>query len=761
MDTTAEMKLVGSNQPIHDAWAKAAGKAEYAGDMQLPGMLHAAVLFSAIPHGYVKSIDITRAKELPGVVDIIHCFNTTDRPFNRFRTMKGQETPEQDRVFNSHVRYVGDKIGCVIAETPQTAREAVKLINVVYEELPFTTDVREAAAGKIDNIHEEGAVLCPVSVEMGSRDEMQNDLVETVTQLYLPRLSHMTMEPHACVAYYNKHMDELTVWSPNQSVHGIRTVVADLFDYPYERLRVVKTTMGGSFGGKQEWVLEPVAVAATLRVARPVKLVYNRGEAMVSTISRGPIHSTFTSRATKDGRLQSLGADVTLDTGAYLGNGGGYIVAIASKFFRCYAYPYAHYTAKAVCTNSPMSGAYRGWSGPEMAAMMEHNLNTMARNLDMDPLEFRLRNVALPGMTDKKSGQPLGEIRIKESIELGRDKFAWYKKKEQNKAFNRANSRYQRGIGIGCGGHVNGYFPRFPDYAGVDMRLTESGGVMVHITLHDHGCGTVTALRMIVAEALELPMERIIIGEGDTRHTPHDVGCFASRTTYVLGRAARDCALLLKERILEHAAELYEADRTALVAEEGVVRSQVDSSLYHTFAQIATESLLRMQSEIWVKHQFRADSNPGVTGAHFAHVQVDTLTGMVKILEYLAVHDIGQAINREMCIGQIQGAVAMGCGAALSEHIDVSAKNGRPKASMKDYHVFNAPDLPHIQVELIEDGQTEGPYGAKSIGEVCYVPVLPTVAAAVNDALNSELSSYPLTPDKIVDLMIERREKSS
>lgn len=747
------MNIVGTSKPIHDAKGKVMGSTKYAGDFVLPNMLHAALIYSTIPHGYVKSIDDSKVREMDGVVDVLHCFNTTDRAYNRYRTIKGQKTMEQDHIFQQHVRFVGDKIGCVLAETAALAKKAAKEIKIQYEALPFTTDVEEALQGKISMIHPEGAVYSPLDLEFGDKSAVQNDAIETVTESYLPRITHMAMETHCCVAHWDAGEEFLTIWCPNQSVHGIRTVIADLFDLSYERVRVVKTTMGGSFGGKQEWILEPIATAATLKTERPVKLVLDRGETMVSTISRAPIHGRFKTRILPNGKIQSMDLDVILNSGGYVGNACDYLHAISSKFFRCYRYPYAHYTAKVVCTNAPMSGAYRGWSAPEMYTMMEHNLNMAARKLRMDPLELRLQNTAMPGDVDLKSGLPLGEIRIRECLLLGREKFAWDKRREENKSFNARCGRYLRGMAVGCAGHVNGYYPRFPDYAGVSMRVTETGGVQVAVSLHDHGCGTVTAMQMIAAQVLHIPVTQIIISEGDTAYTPHDVGCFASRTTYVIGRAVMDCAEKLRETIFDTCVRYCNAERHTLSLRDGAVFS--GDTLCVTLSDLATWALQTEQKELWIRHQGKSESNPGVTGAHFAWVEVDTYTGMVSVLDYLAVHDIGRAINREIVIAQIQGAVAMGCGAALSESMQTSEISGKTTNSMKDYHVKNAPDVPTIRVELIEDGQTQGPFGAKSIGEVCYVPVAAAVIGAVNDALSSELGHLPLSPDTIVAYLME------
>lgn len=752
------MRVIGNSYPIHDATAKAVGSAVYAGDMRLPGMLHVAVLFSGIPHGRVTGVDATEAFKVQGVVDVLHCLNTKSNPFSRFRTMRGDTPAAQEFVFSEHVRFVGDRVACVIADTAETARRALKLIKVDYVKFPFSLNTHQTIhTGVIDDLHEEGAVYGDIELVIGDVPTVAGtEMITAATHTHLSRINHMTMEPHACVASYDRAMQELTIWTPNQAVFGIRTVICDMFELPYHKVRVVKTTMGGSFGAKQEWMLEPVAAAAALRCGKPVKLVFSRKEAMVSTINRCPLDADIRTTLRKDGKIQSIEADFTLDAGAYLGNSYDYAVSISSKFFRCYDFPNLSYKGRAVCTNTPVSGAFRGWGGPEMAAALEHNLNMAARKLGMDPAQLRMQNTAKPHTIDKKNGQSLGEIRVKECIEQGCAAFDWTQKRKEDEAFNKDNERFQRGTAIACGSHVNGYFPRKQDFSGVEMRMTETGSVMVNITLHDHGCGTITAFQMIVAETLGIEPGMVQIKEADTAVTPMDVGCFASRTIYVLGRAAQDCAQLLKEKLIENMAAVTGTPREFLYIEDAAVKCRVNPDMRYTYAEASLASIRQLQKEVWVCYQSLNQTNPATTAAHFAHVQVDTYTGMVRLLDYLAVHDIGQVINREITVAQIQGAVMMGAGAALTEHNDVRP-DGTPVSSLKDYHLLNAADAPEIRVLFVEDGQTEGPYGAKSVGEMAHVPVAPAVVGAVNEALQSELCHLPVTPDKIIEWLRQRR----
>lgn len=748
------MKIIGSSYPIHDARGKVTGETIYAGDMKLKGMLHAAVVFSTIPHGYVKSIDDSKAKAIPGVVKVLHCFNTAENKYNRYRREAGQPVPDQERVFNNHVRFVGDKIAAVIAETQEIARKAARLVEVTYEELPYALTPAETLEGKIDGIHKEGTFVT-YDCEIGSEDDVDGSAIEITTSTKFPSIDHLTMETHVSVASYEKAEGHLTIWSPCQSVHGIRTVLADLFEIPYNRVRVIKATMGGSFGAKQETLLEPIAAICSISVGKPVKVVYNRAEDLVSTINRGAVEGTITSKFTKDGKLQCLMPNVTLNAGAYLANSEAYITVMASKLFRAYSYPYAKFHGKAVITNTPVSGGFRGWSAPEITIIMEHNINEAAKKLGIDPLELRLINAAKANEMDRYNHSSLGEIRLVECIERGRDSFDWYKRKEEVNKFNCENTRFKRGIGVACGGHVSGFYPKKQDFSMAELKLAEDGTVTLNVTIHDHGCGTTRAMQMIVAETLGIDVDSVRAKEGDTLVSPYETGCYSSKTTYVLGRAVHEASKNLKEELAKATAELHNINGEDIEVANGRITCEKDSSIDYSYGEIAVRSLRELEKEIFAVNQYINKSNPGTVGVHFSYVEVDTYTGMTKILDYLAVCDIGKAINREMCIAQIQGAVVMGAGGALSEHVKIN-QNGQSTNSIKDYHVINSYEVPKVRVELVEDGSTDGPFGAKSIGEISHVPVSASVAGAVNNALDSSIGDLPLNSDRIAKYLMNK-----
>lgn len=750
------MKLVGTEQPIHDARGKATGRLRYAGDLALQGMAHIAMVFSTIPHGYVTSIDISKAMEVEGVYGVFHAFNTPDYRFNHYRTQfrAAQDLPEEESVFQRYVRFVGDRVAAVAAKDALTARKAAALVKVEYEPLPYAVTFEEALTGK-HCLEGMSPVEDECSLEVGKPLPDEADGVVITVHNELSRLHHAAMETHVCIADYDPDDDELTIQSPNQAVFGIRTVIADMLRMPYNRVRVIKSTMGGSFGGKQEWMLEPVCAVVAKQLKRPVKLVYDRAETMRSTYCRAAMRGDLRGVFRKDGTLLRLDLDVLLDAGAYMGNSKDYVRAPFGKFFRCYRVPHATLHSRVVSTNTTPSGAFRSWGVAEYYVFMEHLLDKAAEQLGIDPVELRIKNVLLPGEMDIKMGLPVEEARTRECLLRGAERFHWQQKLEEDKRFNAANERYKRGTAVACAGHTNTYYTRFNDFAGVEARMCDDGTVQANVSIHDHGCGTVQAFKMILSEELELPTELIRMKEADTANSPYDYGCFSSRSTFVVGRAVQECGKNLRREICAAAAQMLHVPADELYLLEGSVRWKGNDNVSLRYQEVSQWSILNLRRELFADARYHNMTNPTVTGTHFARVQVDAWTGITRVLEYLALHDVGQAINPAMCVAQIQGAVQMGCGAALTEQLTFSA-DGRSVNSLSKYHLINAPDLPDIKVELIQDGHSqEGPFGAKSIGEVAMAPVAAVIAGAVNRALDADLQVIPMDPDRVLECIIK------
>ncbi|MBS9775760.1 MAG: xanthine dehydrogenase family protein molybdopterin-binding subunit [Fusobacterium sp.] len=751
------MKKIGKTYPIHDARAKVTGKAKYVGDLELQNMLHAAVIVSSIPHGKIISMDTSEALKMEGVVDVLTPFNTTENKYSRYKTRDEQDWVElTERVFADHVRFIGDPIGAVVAETEDLAREAVKKVKVEYEEYPAAITLEEGLAGKNNCITEKGNIAAELNKVYGDKDVNTDDCVKITTAVKINRVHHASMETHGCAVDINFNNDNIVVYSPNQAVFGVRMLIANLFEIPDHKVRVVKTTMGGSFGAKQEWYVEPLAVACALKVRRPVRMIYNREECMASTVVRAEMKNTMTTYYQKDGKFRKAEVDVIINKGAYEGNAIPYVATMLTKWGKAYRFDNLVYRGRAVMTNTPVSGAFRGWSASEAVCTIEHNINEAAKALNIDPVDIRIKNCMLRGEADVQTGITMGEIRGKECLELGREKFEWDRRKKEIAEFNRTNERYKRGIGVGFGGHVSGFYPKVIDFARVDMKMTDKGKVVINATVHDHGCGTVTMFKMIAAEVLDIPVDDIQMSEADSEKTPYDIGCYSSRTTYVVGRTAQNCAEDLLKLLLDHAAKQTESKVEDLFVEEGHVYSKTNPNLKMTYREVVYNMMFKEQVEAFVSTTYKNESSPGTVGAQFAEVEVDTFSGMTRVRKFIAVHDIGKALNREMCVAQIQGAMVMGAGMALSENFKIR-EDGKPLNSLKDYHVVNSYEAPEMEVYFVEDQGTDGPFGGKSIGEACVVPSAAAVCGAVNNALGSSIGEYPLNPDRIIKYLRDKK----
>lgn len=517
--------------------------------------------------------------------------------------------------------------------------------------------------------------------------------------------------------------------------------------------------MGGSFGAKQEWFLEPVTALVAKKLCRLVKLVYSRGEAMTDTIVRGAMRMSARGYYTPDGEMKEIYCDVTLDAGAYIGNAGDYVRALAGKPTRCYRIPYMHYHGQVISSNSPVSGAFRSWSAAEEALMMERQLDAAAEKLGMDRLAIRLKNVARSGEEDKKLHLSLEDIRIGDAITLGSEKFGWDKLKAEDAAFNASQQRYRRGVGIGIGGHGNTYFPRFNDYGEGSISLNADGSMQANFTLHDHGCGTVTAMRMIAAEVLKVPEDKIYMTEGDTAVTPIDYGCFASRTTYVVGRAVQDAANTLRKKMLHAASTLLDIPEDELFLNDShICRAGQDEPLL-SFAELAKKSMHTHAGNLTAYVSYSNVTNPGRDGRALCPCRGRHLDRLYKgaRLSRRARHRSGPSTPAS-ARRRSRARCRWGCGAALREKMTMQKDGPLHGEFVQISSVPCKRPAEHPRGAFAGRTFEGGPFGAKSIGEVCYVPVAPAVCGAVNDALHANLSVLPYDPDCILKYLAEVRE---
>lgn len=741
-----DLKYVGQTFPIHDAPQKARGELVYVSDMSLPNMLHAKLLLSPIAHGLIKRIDTSRAEALPGVIKVFTYLNSPNKAYSRYRIIPNQEfCIEDERLFTEKVRFVGDRIAAVVANSLETAKEAIALIQVDYEVLPVLSTPEEALRDKTTKIHPAGNLIYQYESQLGEQALLLHDCVDVETATHTQKVHHATIETHACVADFNSS-GKLTIWAGCQGAFGVRTIVADLLELSYNKVRVIKMPMGGSFGGKQEAIIEPITAFLAKEVRRPVKLIFDRKDCIIATMTRPATSSRIKTRVTKDGILIDCMVDTVVDAGAYATSSVDNAYAMSKKICKLYRIPYYKHQSKIAYTNTPVAGGARGWGAPEIMTALEIHMDAVAKMLAMDLVEFRLKNLVHPYDRDKASSLSLGNARVIECLEKGAAIFGW------SERYNREpdKGRYRRGVGFACAAHKNGMYGGFPEHSTMTLKMNEDGSFILNTGLHDLGCGTLTSIKQIAAEVLDINPSYITVLEADTEYGPYDFGSYGSRVTYICGACAFEVAKRVKEKLLECASLIFRKPKQYLEVANGRVWIIGHEQQKISYREIATTAKIKDNTDIIITHTYHGTSNPGVYAVHFAEVEVDTKTGRVRITDYLAVHDIGKAINPGMVEGQIQGGVQMGIGYALYEEVKVGSDGRILNSSFKDYHVINAPDMPTVNILLIEQGGDEGPYGAKSVGEIAFVPVAAAVINAVNNCLGTALSDMPLTPEKIL-----------
>ncbi|HBI26167.1 MAG TPA: aldehyde oxidase, partial [Peptococcaceae bacterium] len=478
-----EFKYVGSTFPCDDAVRKVTGDLAYGSDMKVPNMLHAKLLLSSIPHGIVKNIDTSRAEKVPGVIKIFSHLNAPDKMFSSYRIIPGQKMSYADEpLFAKRVKYVGDRVAAVVATSLAAAREAVSLIDIDYEELPALLTPEEALKNEEVKIQPWGNLAHEYAVDVGELPPSNEDCIIMESETQTQSTHHGAIEPHGCLAYYDT-AGKLTVWTPTQSVYGARTVVADYFDMNYSDVRVIKVPMGGSFGGKQEFLFETVTSFMAMETKRPVKLLLDREECIIHTKVRPAVKSRIKTMVTKSGKLQELIADSTLNSGAYSGATPDYAATLSQKVCKLYRIPHYKHSGRAVYTNTVRAGGFRGWGAPEIITAVETHMDQVAKKLDMDPVEFRLQNLVHPYDMDPVVNISLGDARVIECLEKGAEAFHWKERYNGQKE----QGRYRRGIGVACGAHKNGMYGGFVDCTSMFLKMNEDGSLNLNASIHDVG----------------------------------------------------------------------------------------------------------------------------------------------------------------------------------------------------------------------------------------------------------------------------------
>jgi CO/xanthine dehydrogenase Mo-binding subunit len=731
----AALAVVGKSHQRVEGEEKVTGRARYAYDVRLPGMLYARVLRSPHPHARVASIDTSRAESLRGVRAVLSSANAPEIGWY------------QDSVlFDRTVRFIGDEVAVVAAGSEDIADDALRLIEVEYEPLPFAPDLEAALAPDAPRLREDGNLAAePKVYERGDVAEGLRRADVVIDETYTTQSAlHNCMEPHGCVAAWEG--DRLTLWDSTQSVFEVRSNVAEALKLPEHHVRVIKQYMGGGFGSKQiAWKHTVIAALLAKTAGRPVQLMLDREAENLAAGNRNPTRQRVRLGAMRDGTLTAIDTRIHQAVGAYMTGGEG--SNVSGPYQRLYRCANVCTEQTPVYTNTGPAVAFRAPGWVEGAFALESALDELARAIGIDPLELRRRNYAEKDQSKDRPYTTPESLRL--CYERASEAFGWegYRKPEPN------GSR-RRGIGMAAHDWGGSGYP--PGYAWV--KVNSDGTVDVVTGTQDIGTGTRTALAQIASEELSIPVEQIALYLGDTAAGPYAPVSSGSATQATIGPAVRAAAADARHQLLDAAATMLEVDIARLMLRDGVIAVEGAPHRRITVKEVAGRIAPHMIQGRGARGPNPDGKSVRTFGAQFVEVEVDTETGDVTVLRVVASHDCGRVVNPTMVDSQVIGGVTQGIGFALTEERVVDRESGVVlNANLEEYKVPTVVDVPsitHVQVDLPDPEANNT--GAKGIGEPPLVPVAPAIANAIFDATGIRLRDLPLSRHKLLDALAGR-----
>jgi xanthine dehydrogenase YagR molybdenum-binding subunit len=731
------------------------GRAQYAYDMQLPGQLYARILRSPHPHARIVSIDTSKAEALRGVHAVLTAQNCP--------AVEWYE--EKSKLFDETVRFVGDEVAAVAAESEELAEDALRLIQVTYASQPFVVDIEQAllpdaplvhAGHKFGNLTAEPKVYQRGDVEAGLAAA---DLV--IEQTYVTGTAlHNSLEPHGCTAFW--HGDQLTLWESTQGIFEVREMIAEKLGLPEAHVRVIKHHMGGGFGAKQiAWKQSAIAALLSKHAARPVQLMLDREAENLAVGNRNATVQHVKLGAMRDGTLTAIHCENLQAMGAYRVGGEGSMVS--GPYERLYHCPNVYTEQKAVYINAGPSVAFRAPGYVEGAFGLESAMDELARALEIDPLALRLKNYAEDDQkNDKPYSSPYG---LRACYERATEEFGWQTARQGRSNTSEQIVTKRRGIGIAA--HDWGGSGHPPGYAWI--KLNSDGTADVITGTQDIGTGTRTGLTQIAAEVLGMPMSDITLHLGDTAQGPYSPTSAGSATQATIGPAIREAATNVRHQLLEAAALVLEEPAERLTVHEGKVMVKGDENGAATSTRddeaptsvTIAEVTQRIAPHMIQGHGAREANNKEKSvrtfGVHCVEVEVDMATGEVTVLRLVASHDCGRIVNPTMVDSQVIGGVTQGIGFALIEERIMDMRHGFVvNANLEEYKVptvADIPDINHAQVNLPDLAANST--GVKGIGEPPLIPTAPAIANAIFDAVGVRLRHNPMTQRALLAALTE------
>lgn len=793
---TKKWKTVGKPEIKVDAIKLVQGKPAFAADIEKRGMLIAKVLHSPHAHARIKNIDTSKAKAIPGVVAVL---TWKDIPRVVYSTA-GQSDPIPGPLdtfsLDNKVRFVGDRVAFVAAETVEIADMALSKIEVEYEALSAILDSEDAMKPDAIQIHDE-----PEYVNFADSDPSRNLAAEIRIDIgdvekgfaeadrifegdyVVPKVQQAHIEPHVCVTYWDED-DRLVMRTSTQVPFHVRRMLAPVLDLPVKRIRVIKPRIGGGFGGKQEVLMEDVPAHLTIATGRPVIYEYTREEEFIAARSRHPMKVHMKTGVKKDGTITANEMVVLADTGAngahaltVTGNTGHKSMALYVGDGKYRKSPNIRFYADVVYTNTPPSGAFRGYGVPQGFWPLDRHLEKITREMGFDPIEFRLKNAIRPGEYHpfskawNEGREPRPEIvhtvGLEQCVQQAKAAIGWDQKynnedwrngpktvdngqgSEQGKASSAVQRPSPLRKGIGLATVMQGTAIPYLDMGGASIKMNDDGSFNLLVGATDLGTGSDTVLAQMAAEVLGVPLEDLICYSSDTDFTPFDKGAYASSTTYISGTAVVHAAEKVADRIKVRAAKML-GDIDSQEIELRDRKAYGPDGKFITLSEVAMDSLHRNdQEQIMAVASYVSPVSPPPFGAQFAEVTVDIETGQVTVDHLVMAVDSGVIINPLTASGQIEGGMTQALGYAVCEEMRYNEKGEALERDLDRYHIFRADEMPELTTIFVETFEPSHPFGVKAVAEIPMDGVAPAVGNAVRDAIGIDIDEIPITPEKV------------
>lgn len=799
------MHVVGKALPRVDIRGKVTGEAKYTADLEPAGILHGKVVHSTIANGVITGFDLEKALAVPGVVKIVTCFDVPDHPFPTAGHPWSVETRHQDirdrKLLNQRVRYYGDDIAAVVAETELAAEKAARLVKVQYEEYqPIVTTeaaMREGATPLHPELRKDNVIVhshmtmgpSDFTFEEGRKQAEEQygaDNIAVVDRVYhTPRVSHCHLELPTSWAYVETN-GKITVVTSTQIPHIVRRCTAQALGVPVGQVRIIKPYIGGGFGNKQDTLYEPLNAYLSLSVGgRAVRLEISREETIVSTRTRHAIDGHCRGIVTRDGRILARQLEAYANNGAYASHGHAICANCGNVFKDLYRDEMgAEIDCWTVYTSSPTAGAMRGYGIPQSIWMAECLTDDLAYAIGADPCQFRLDNCMQAGFVDPANGITFHSYGLKKCIEAGRKHIGWDEKWEN---YRHQTGSVRRGVGMAIFCYKTGVHPISLETASVRMVLNQDGSIQLCMGATEIGQGADTVFTQMAAETTGITPDRIYaVSTQDTDITPFDTGAYASRQTYVSGMACKKCAEELRAKILAYAVRMLNQDGIQMeqtiyagqvkqavqklqqsiglrdgepvsadmldIVDNKIVVSGGEPVLFDV-AEVATTAFYSLDDSRHLTAEVtnQCKDNSFASGCCFVEIEIDLPLGLVTVKDIINVHDSGTIINPQTARGQVQGGMSMGLGYGLSEELLIDEKTGRVRNdNLLDYKIPTAMDTPDLHVEFIELDDPTGPYGNKSLGEPPAIPVAPAIRNAILNATGVAMDTAPMTAQRLI-----------